>query len=130
MDVNFIGPITLTKAVLADMGKKGNSGCAVGVVSSVQGRLGIPERTSYAASKHALQVRCSFFRDRENELKRGMHNYYSILLICSFILWGSVLDLQLYCSSIISLDFTNIASPVTNILTDIYSQTYKHIYTT
>lgn len=55
MDVNFIGPITLTKAVLADMGKKGNSGCAVGVVSSVQGRLGIPERTSYAASKHALQ---------------------------------------------------------------------------
>lgn len=30
-------------------------GGSIGVVSSVQGKIGIPYRTSYAASKHALQ---------------------------------------------------------------------------
>ena len=52
MQVNFFGPVSLTRALLPLM--RGNRP-AIGVISSVQGRLGIPLRTSYAASKHALQ---------------------------------------------------------------------------
>ncbi len=66
MDVNFFGPVALTKAVIpmllagasaATTASAPNFGrvCAIGVISSVQGRLGIPQRTSYAASKHAVQ---------------------------------------------------------------------------
>jgi short-subunit dehydrogenase len=67
MDVNFFGPVALTKALipllLAGAGASNSTAtasslgrmCAIGVVSSVQGRIGIPQRTSYAASKHAVQ---------------------------------------------------------------------------
>jgi short-subunit dehydrogenase len=51
MNTNFFGPAAFTRALLPVMSKGG----AIGVVSSVQGRLGIALRTSYAASKHALQ---------------------------------------------------------------------------
>ena len=61
MDINFVGPANLTRDLLplllssaASAGTATNP-AAIGVVSSVQGRLGIPLRTSYAASKHALQ---------------------------------------------------------------------------
>ena len=54
MQINFFGPVAITKAILPDMVARGTGG-AVAVVSSVQGRLGIPLRTSYAASKHAVQ---------------------------------------------------------------------------
>lgn len=54
MQINFFGPVAMTKAILPDMVARGTGG-AVAVVSSVQGRLGIPLRTSYAASKHAVQ---------------------------------------------------------------------------
>jgi dehydrogenase/reductase SDR family protein 7B len=52
MNVNYLGGITLCKAVLPAMIK--NGGGHVIVVSSVQGKLGIPNRSAYAASKHAL----------------------------------------------------------------------------
>jgi len=52
MAVNFGGPVALTKGVLPSMLAQG-SGHVV-VISSVQGRLAIPFRTSYAAAKHAL----------------------------------------------------------------------------
>ena len=63
MNVNFFGPVALTKAVLHEfmtssrgsLSASGKPVGAIGVISSVQGRLGISERTSYAASKHALQ---------------------------------------------------------------------------
>eukprot|EP00606_Chrysophyceae_sp_TOSAG23-5_P000820 GSChrysophyteH2.ASY1.ANO1.1626.1 assembled CDS len=63
MNVNFFGPVALTKAVLhefmtssgSSLSASGKPVGAIGVISSVQGRLGISERTSYAASKHALQ---------------------------------------------------------------------------
>lgn len=51
MDINFFGPVQLTCAVMPLL----TTGSAIGVISSVQGRLGIPLRTSYAATKHALQ---------------------------------------------------------------------------
>lgn len=53
MAVNFFGPVALTKCILPSMEEKGSG--AIAVISSVQGKLGLPQRTSYAASKHALQ---------------------------------------------------------------------------
>ena len=52
MEVNFFGTIGLTKAVLPSMIAK-KSGHLV-VISSVVGKAGVPFRTSYSASKHAL----------------------------------------------------------------------------
>eukprot|EP00731_Ephydatia_muelleri_P029411 Em0020g1055a len=52
MEVNFFGPVTLTKALLPHMlsQKEGH----IVVISSLQGKLGLPMRSSYSASKHAL----------------------------------------------------------------------------
>lgn len=52
MDINFLGTITLTKAVLPTMIKQ-QSGY-IASVSSLTGKFGTPKRSSYAASKHAL----------------------------------------------------------------------------
>ncbi len=54
MQINFFGPVQFTKSILNLMISRGKGG-NIGVISSVQGRLGIPQRTSYAASKHAIQ---------------------------------------------------------------------------
>ncbi|XP_074081205.1 dehydrogenase/reductase SDR family member 7C isoform X2 [Macrotis lagotis] len=53
MDVNYFGPITLTKALLPNMISR-RTGQIV-LVSNIQGKFGIPLRTAYAASKHAAQ---------------------------------------------------------------------------
>ena len=52
MELNFFSVIALTKAVLPGMlaEKKGN----IVVISSVMGKMGIPFRSMYCASKHAL----------------------------------------------------------------------------
>lgn len=52
MTTNYFGPIVLTKALLPSMVQR-RSGCFV-VVSSLSGRYGGPQLSSYAASKHAL----------------------------------------------------------------------------
>jgi short-subunit dehydrogenase len=52
MEVNYFGPVALTKAVLPAMLKR-RSGHIV-VVSSVMGYVGTPGRSTYAAAKHAL----------------------------------------------------------------------------
>lgn len=52
MEVNYFGPVALTKALLPHMLAR-RSGRFV-VVSSVVGYVGTPERSAYAASKHAL----------------------------------------------------------------------------
>lgn len=53
MEVNFFGTIALTKAVLPFflVQKHGQ----IAVISSLSGKFGWPERSAYAASKHALQ---------------------------------------------------------------------------
>lgn len=61
MQINFFGPVALTRALLPDMIARGTGG-AVAVIGSVQGRLGTPFRTSYAASKHAIQGYCDCLR--------------------------------------------------------------------
>lgn len=52
MDINYLGTITLTKALLPHFITK-NEGCFV-ITSSIVGKVGTPLRSSYAASKHAL----------------------------------------------------------------------------
>lgn len=53
MEVNFFGAIALTQAVLPFMQQK-QSGHIV-IISSVVGKFGTPLRSTYSASKHALQ---------------------------------------------------------------------------
>ena len=50
--VNYFGPVALTKAVLPGMLER-KAGHIV-AISSVQGIIGLPARTAYSASKHAL----------------------------------------------------------------------------
>lgn len=52
MDVNYLGTVALTKALLPHFIAR-KSGRFV-VISSVTGKIGTPYRSSYAASKHAL----------------------------------------------------------------------------
>ncbi|XP_053133124.1 dehydrogenase/reductase SDR family member 7B isoform X3 [Hemicordylus capensis] len=54
METNYFGPIALTKAILPSMIKR-RQGHIV-AISSVQGKIGIPFRSAYAASKHATQA--------------------------------------------------------------------------
>ncbi|XP_070708300.1 dehydrogenase/reductase (SDR family) member 7Cb [Pempheris klunzingeri] len=54
MDINYFGPSSLAKGVLPTMISR-RSGHIV-LVNSIQGRLAIPFRSSYAASKHAAQA--------------------------------------------------------------------------
>jgi short-subunit dehydrogenase len=52
MEIDYFGPVALTKAVLPTMRAR-RSGHVV-VISSVMGYLGTPGRSTYAAAKHAL----------------------------------------------------------------------------
>ncbi|XP_014277322.1 dehydrogenase/reductase SDR family protein 7-like [Halyomorpha halys] len=54
MLINYFGTVTLTKAVLPSMieQRRGH----IVAISSVQGRIAIPHRSAYSASKHALQA--------------------------------------------------------------------------
>uniref|UniRef100_H3CN22 Dehydrogenase/reductase (SDR family) member 7Cb n=2 Tax=Tetraodon nigroviridis TaxID=99883 RepID=H3CN22_TETNG len=54
MDINYFGPSTLAKGVLPTMISR-RSGHII-LVNSIQGRLAVPFRSSYAASKHAAQA--------------------------------------------------------------------------
>nr|XP_015215363.1 PREDICTED: dehydrogenase/reductase SDR family member 7B isoform X2 [Lepisosteus oculatus] len=54
MDINYFGPVALTKAILPSMVQ--NRSGHILVISSVQGKIAIPFRSAYAASKHATQA--------------------------------------------------------------------------
>lgn len=60
MAVNYFGQIALIKEILPHMKEQGG-GSIVGV-SSVQGKIAIPYRSAYAASKHAFQAFCDTLR--------------------------------------------------------------------
>jgi dehydrogenase/reductase SDR family member 7B len=63
-ETNYFGATTLTKKVLPSM-VKNNNGYIV-VMSSIVGKFGFPLRTSYSATKHALQ---GYFESLRAELK-------------------------------------------------------------
>lgn len=54
METNYFGPVALTQAILPWMVDR-RSGHVV-VISSVQGKISIPHRSAYSASKHATQA--------------------------------------------------------------------------
>ena len=62
MDVNYFGPVALTKAVLPAMRARRRG--HVVVVGSVLGHFGFPGNSTYSAAKHALRVPVHFQRHR------------------------------------------------------------------
>lgn len=63
MNVNYFGTVALTKALLPGMLRR-KSGHIV-VISSMQGKYGVPRSAAYAASKHALH---GFFSSLRTEI--------------------------------------------------------------
>lgn len=74
MEINYFGPVALTKAVLPIMKKQG-SGHIV-VVSSIAGKFGFYLRSSYSAAKHALH---GFFDSLRLEEER---NGIKVTIVC------------------------------------------------
>ncbi|XP_021032568.1 dehydrogenase/reductase SDR family member 7B isoform X1 [Mus caroli] len=54
MEINYFGPVALTKALLPSMVER-KQGHIV-AISSIQGKISIPFRSAYSASKHATQA--------------------------------------------------------------------------
>jgi len=52
MELNYFGPVALTKQVLPSMVAQGSG--QIVVISSLLGKFGAPTRSAYCASKHAL----------------------------------------------------------------------------
>ncbi|MGD2114135.1 MAG: SDR family oxidoreductase [Acidobacteriota bacterium] len=82
LDINFLGPVTLTKAVLPSMLERGEGdehggdGGRIVVISSLVGTFGTPLRSAYSASKHALH---GFFESLAAEVAdRGVR----VTMIC------------------------------------------------
>ena len=74
LDVNFLGPLALTKALLPAMLERG--GGSFVVVSSVLGLMSVKRRAAYCASKHALH---GYF----NALRAELHDRnIGVLLAC------------------------------------------------
>ena len=63
MHTNYLGPVALTKALLPSMRSR-RAGHFI-VISSVLGKFGLPGRSGYSASKHALH---GFFDTRRGEV--------------------------------------------------------------
>ncbi|MGJ8744315.1 SDR family oxidoreductase [Polaribacter sp.] len=74
MDINYLGTVALTKAILPHFIKNKNGHFVV--TTSIVGKIGTPLRSSYAASKHALH---GFF----DSLRAEQHqNKIFVTLIC------------------------------------------------
>ena len=85
MEVDFFGPVALTKAVLPRMIEQ-QSGHLV-VTSSVAGKYGVPYRTAYCAAKHALH---GFFDTLRIEL---LDDHIDVMLL---VIAGVKSDVALY----------------------------------
>jgi dehydrogenase/reductase SDR family protein 7B len=73
-EVNYFGPVILTKSVLPHM--ISNGGGTIAVISSIVGKFGFPLRSAYSASKHALH---GFFETLRAEVKKDNIN---VTIIC------------------------------------------------
>ncbi|MBR9861627.1 SDR family oxidoreductase [bacterium] len=74
MDVNFFGAVHLTRALLPQF--LANDSGDIVVISSLSGKFGFPQRSFYAASKHALH---GYFESLDLELSKTNIN---VLLVC------------------------------------------------
>lgn len=74
MEVNYFGPVALTKALLPHMLAAG--GGRIVAVSSISGKFGYHLRSAYAASKHALH---GFFESLRMELH---HCGIRVTMVC------------------------------------------------
>lgn len=74
MDINFFGAVALTKALLPSM--RAQKAGHIVAISSLSGKFGVPYRTAYAASKHALH---GFFDSLRLEL---LDDQVQVLLVC------------------------------------------------
>lgn len=63
MNINYLGPITLTKLLLPHFKNQGNGQMVV--ISSLSGKYGVPKLAAYAAPKHALD---GFYESLRSEL--------------------------------------------------------------
>ena len=74
MDINYLGTVVLTKAILPHFIKNKNGHFVV--TTSIVGKIGTPLRSSYAASKHALH---GFF----DSLRAEIHQEnIAVTLVC------------------------------------------------
>ena len=73
MQINFLAGAALAKAVVPGMIASGRSGKKIIWISSVQGLVGIPHRSSYAASKFAVQGYCESIRAELRGSDIGVH---------------------------------------------------------
>lgn len=80
MEVNFFGTIALTKSLIPHFIKR-RQGQFV-TVSSIAGIVGTPFRTTYAASKHALQ---GYFNSLRSELWKESPQIYVTMICPGFI---------------------------------------------
>ncbi|CAJ0575673.1 unnamed protein product, partial [Mesorhabditis spiculigera] len=78
MEVNYFGHITVTKALLPFIP---DEGCII-VTSSLQGRVAVPYRSAYSASKHALQ---GFFDSMRGEER---HNLQILIVSAGYMNTG------------------------------------------
>jgi short-subunit dehydrogenase len=74
MNINYIGTVALTKALLPHFIQKKNGHFVV--TTSIVGKIGTPLRSSYAASKHALH---GFFDSLRAE---HFKDHISVTLVC------------------------------------------------
>lgn len=65
MEVDYFGPVALTKALLPSMRERGEGRFVV--VSSLVGKIGTPLRSGYAAAKHALHGFFESLRAEEHD---------------------------------------------------------------
>ena len=64
LQTNYLGPILLAKTLLPSMRSR-HYGVIV-FISSIQGLLAVPGRSSYSGAKHALQGYCDSLRAEES----------------------------------------------------------------
>jgi short-subunit dehydrogenase len=75
MQINYFGPVQLTKLLLHSMQKA--KGSRILITSSIVGKFGYPLRSTYAASKHALH---GFFESlRFEEKKNGIFVQFLVI---------------------------------------------------
>ncbi|XP_043957225.1 dehydrogenase/reductase SDR family member 7C-B-like isoform X5 [Gambusia affinis] len=81
MDNNYFGPITLAKGVLPSMVSR-RSGHLL-LVNSIQGKIAVPFRTAYAASKHAVQAFFDCLRAEVEEFGVSVSTINHTFISCS-----------------------------------------------